>query len=836
MSDDDEMMRFEITDHDIDNEFNYGLRRPRISKNKATYGIWAEDSDNEDDPDARPSFGGKNASKGDYTAPIGFVSGGFKKTAKEEETEKAKKGNEEKQPDSEEEDTFSGNLRPKSKKKARPELVGGQIAGLRKPGYSQPVTLGKGFGDWEKHTKGIGAKLLLKMGYEAGKGLGKEGQGRTTIIEAALRKGRGAVGAYGKESNRPSKTRIKGSDDEVEDEVEFQEKLHQWKKGNTSQKKVKYVYKTTDQILEDGKWRQVSEGGSEAGSKVKIIDMTGKESRVLSSYHAIGAQKIRPDEEEGLEESSKESAAKVNYDLPELRHNIDLLLDQCEEELIANDRSLKHHKSRMEMLRTEEEKLAVLCQREKEEIATLRDMLQAIEKLETLHARGDLDLDSAREMLEKLESKFPKEYRGLEMPYIAMTIVVPQIKAQLKSWDCLANPHLYVDEFLPWRQVLTLGIGLDHRQTEPMDPYHAFLWEAWMPTVRQAITAWNPKEPDLVIQFLDVWKHLIPKWMQKNICEHILLPKLQSAVELWDPRSDMIPIDSWIIPWLPILDDQLDIVYPTIRNKLASALTAWHPSDRSAKEVLKPWRQIFSGASMHSFILKNILPKLEQTMASELVINPVQQNLDPWHWVMDWLDFLPQAATINLLERHFFPKWLQVLASWLNQNPNYNEVTNWYKGWKSVIAKDLLAAPQVQHQLQQALDMMTRVVNMSSGHPMARQPGATEAMMYLKSTERQFAPEKDMKLGASSQASSVGSAVKMAAQMSSAPGSYKELISRRCEEKGILFRPVPGKYQEGKQVYQCGNLLMYIDRNAIFVQNKDMWIPTSLNTLLDSAE
>ena len=40
---------------------------------------------------------------------------------------------------------------------------GGQIAGLRTAGYQPPVSLGKGFGDWEKHTRGIGAKLLLQV-------------------------------------------------------------------------------------------------------------------------------------------------------------------------------------------------------------------------------------------------------------------------------------------------------------------------------------------------------------------------------------------------------------------------------------------------------------------------------------------------------------------------------------------------------------------------------------------------------------------------------------------------------------------------------------------------
>ncbi|XP_069898416.1 zinc finger CCCH-type with G patch domain-containing protein-like [Dipodomys merriami] len=49
-----------------------------------------------------------------------------------------------------------------------------------------PGTCSSAFAGWEVHTRGIGSKLLAKMGYELGKGLGRRAEGRVEPIHAVV--------------------------------------------------------------------------------------------------------------------------------------------------------------------------------------------------------------------------------------------------------------------------------------------------------------------------------------------------------------------------------------------------------------------------------------------------------------------------------------------------------------------------------------------------------------------------------------------------------------------------------------------------------------------------
>jgi hypothetical protein len=86
------------------------------------------------------------------------------------------------------------------------------MSGVSGEGYSSnsPCSHQDGFGAFEKHTKGVGLKLLTKMHYEEGKGLGCKGEGIVNPIEVVERPqylglGYGEVG-LGASSKMGSKT------------------------------------------------------------------------------------------------------------------------------------------------------------------------------------------------------------------------------------------------------------------------------------------------------------------------------------------------------------------------------------------------------------------------------------------------------------------------------------------------------------------------------------------------------------------------------------------------------------------------------------------------------
>lgn len=75
-----------------------------------------------------------------------------------------------------------------------------------------------------------------------------------------------------------------------------------------------------------------------------------------------------------------------------------------------------------------------------------------------------------------------------------------------------------------------------------------------------------------------------------------------------------------------------------------------------------------------------------------------------------WSDLLPLPTLVDLLDQYFFPKWLKTLTMWINMNPNHEQISNWYTGWKSLMPPVIVEHPTIKNRFHSALDIMSRVV------------------------------------------------------------------------------------------------------------------------------
>jgi tuftelin-interacting protein 11 len=714
-----------------------------------------------------------------------------------------------KKEESDEETTHRGigfsqkqNSSDSSEEEVKPAFVAPQqTAGMRQ---FKGALSNKGLGNWEQHTKGIGAKLLLQMGYQPGKGLGKELQGIAAPVEAHLRKGRGAIGAYGPEK----KTKVgelrgakKDDNDKNDESKKVDENRRQWtKKGH----KKRYFYKSVEDVIEKGKKPDFLMYDNSKLSKVTVIDMTGPEKRVLSGYHALNQMKIADDDEVPV---MRKTTDLKHFQLPELMHNLNLIVDMCEQDIIANDKRRRTAEDRQRIIRNEQEQLEKIVQLEKQYIETLEDVEELVRRL--VDTESPPTLEEAEKIFIELKVNFPNEFKEFCLGDLASGVIAPLISFSMKDWKPLNEPTKHVIVIKKWAELLDYSKSTS---TTLFDPFPALVWSSVIPYFRKASNEWNPKNHAQMAALLDSWSALLPEWMLDNVLEQIVLSRLTQAVNEWDPLTDIVPIHTWILPWTKILGSKLEeSVYKTICDKLSRAFRAWHPQDRSALAMIKPWKNVFREENLQMFLHKNVVPKLEFRM-NEIVLNPLQQDLEIFNQVWEWSEILSPLVMASIMDKYFFPKWMQTLVLWLNQSPNFDEISRWYTGWKGMFNEAVLKQTNISEHFRRALDLMQRATGITLQMPDSAIPTQTPPALVTD----------------------------MPSSQSSLHLDYKEIVSLKCSERGIIFVPMPGKRENGKQVYRIGKLFCYFEKNVCCVSDNpgalQSWMPMSLNVILEKAK
>ncbi|KAG0339325.1 hypothetical protein BG004_006867 [Podila humilis] len=731
----------------------------------------------------------------------------------------------------------------------------------------QPVTPVKVSKDYGKFSSGFGVKMLEKMGWKKGYGLGVGGTGIVEPIQTKQRpvkmgigfkgfrektdqdraeeKRRGYAATSDEEEEKASKAKDKGK----KKVQELEPVADGWKKPSAreSRRGPRIEYKTAAEIQQE---IESSDQVMPAAQPQKILDMTGKTVRELTSASQISS-----------------AIARSNERFPELRHNLELMADISTTDLEQLARKQKADHIRQQVLEKEGSRVQQLATQDETSIERMLKVMSLAEKCSTIaneirqttsnttgenavEVQESYITDAFKEPFDLFAGLYFEEYQQYELDQVFVSALQDSFKRLLKDWNVIKNPTLGASLFKKWQKLLRMSrvrttqarqpmynnqdeAPLYHQQPpteDKMTAYESLLNHIWLPKVRSAINnQWNIRDCDPIIDLLEAWAPpLLPLFIQDNIVTQLIMPKLQKEVELWSPK-DALMLHTWVHPWLPIIGEARleQELFGDIRRKLASGLTAWTVLDPSALRVLEPWVPVFNPTDMELLLLKSVLPKLVEGLR-QFEINPRDQKIEILQAVMPWQRFFPGTTFASLLVNEFFPKWHQVLYLWLTHpsTTDLDQVSQWYQWWKSLFPGEVIRETAVANGFKQGLDMINQYmaglkimapadVSQANNQAMEGNGGSAKNPLGRLQTKKAYVPSV----------------------------SFKDLVQEYAGQNSLLFVMTKQMHERsGRPLYRlggnstgtAGGVLVHMTDEIAFVKAEETgtWMPIGIEDLM----
>jgi tuftelin-interacting protein 11 len=533
--------------------------------------------------------------------------------------------------------------------------MSGSGGGKKRPGAgSAPPSLdpkSSAPDDSGKHTKGIGMKLLLKMGYKPGSGLGKDETGIAEPLEVKLR------------------PRGVGLGFAAEDE--------QQKAKNEEMRAGRGAAKTNDQ--EDARMEALQQ-----------FQQRGRKAAVPLKRRARSPEP-EPEElafvvKDSVTDPSQTPAPVIDMTSPaatclkELLYNLAVLKRLASEALAANERSLKSARSQLarnsEQLQMDEAKRTEI----EAEIENRRRLRALVGKYRLQNALDTGNREFWAELGGDLNTALLTCKRSEKMATaIALSIASPLFQRACLDDEvaCLASQEL-------------------GRQNLPSSLYCHLIYSCWWPVYRArfACSIDDPEGWSEALKLFDRWLPLLPgDFVSGLLVRQILLPRLHAKLQSTNSSCDPWPY-STLFAWL----ERLKQVSLEGFEALSDDLEAWLQA-----ELQRPWTEATVALvaelneRVHRLSSEETLRAFEAVLYSrlaglvdrQLVINPAAQ--DPLLlevYLLPLVPLLPSSKAGRLLLRHVLPKLKMALLTWLAvAECDYEEVATWYLVWKDVLVQ-----------------------------------------------------------------------------------------------------------------------------------------------------
>lgn len=564
------------------------------------------------------------------------------------------------------------------------------------------------------NAKSFGARMMAKMGYVDGKGLGKEGQGRNLIIEANLRPqgvGLGAVKEKTEQERREEKRQAQMRGETVidSDEEEKRRKKNRVKKslggrgdsGSSTPQRQKTKYLTAEEL------KAAAPGLHIPDAFTPILDMTGPGGKMLTSTSGI----MTPTS--GVPDSS---------DVIEARK----LAKRAQADLAAFLEEWKRLQERNSYIDLELGEQA-------EEVDGLRSDFEKLNLFSSLISQKLFAATEWDGVISCLQESIALVSASTELTDIAVAALYPYLRDTI--WDPLQDPSKFAADMksiLPflaqtahggkalgkWDSFTDSHNGVYRKHNKATTTYETMMYKIWLPRIFTAVRSWDALEPAPMVAILEAWDDLLPAFVRAQLLDSIVR-KLEATLSEWNPKrqrqSYQLP-HSWLFPWLPYLpayhlDPRGTGLVADVKRKLRQVVDVWE-FERGVVPGLEKWQKIMGKDEWHRLVMSHVLPAMGKYMRTHFRVEPADQApyLPVLTGILGWSNLLGTAMITEVLIQGVFPMWYNKLEEWLALDQvDLEEVAAWYEWWREVVFADYSDVKRVSNELDKGLRVMNHM-------------------------------------------------------------------------------------------------------------------------------
>ncbi|KAK5635925.1 hypothetical protein RRF57_011637 [Xylaria bambusicola] len=606
------------------------------------------------------------------------------------------------------------------------------------PTSQTPIPSAFGGGSKSK-SKSFAARMMAKMGYVEGQGLGANAQGRASIIEPTLRpQGNVGLGTVREKSQQELKeekrqARLRGEDvlDSDEERKAKRERKKRTGAGESgSGSGVSTPRRSKTKYMTVGDVRKAAPGLHIPEAFAPILDMTRPDQRLLTSRSGLltpTAGAAGTSSTEVVEQTEARKAAR----------QVQGTLAACVEEWKA----LEERKAWLDME-------VLQRQQEVEERESEFSLLQAFSLLlgDISQATRDQQWDPVISGLQKVEAEAlgPGSDHNEVLASIAVAVIHPFLATAIQGWQPLEDPNLgnFVTDISKIRKLVGIQPGAAKRgiiakwthnevddssclHVRSTTPYESMIYKLVFPKLVTTISqTWNVHDATPLLTVLEKWEPLFPAFVRSQLLEQVAR-KLEGAISSWRPKNERsTPPHLWIFPWLQYLppyhlEPKGTGVVSEIRRKFRQTIDSWQ-FDKGVVPGLKNWQDVLRPSRAHDqwkpLVMHHILPSMGRYIRTNFRVNPGDQEpyLKMLQGIMKWTDIISSSLVGEVVVQEVFPMWHDVLHQWLTSDEvNYEEVGAWFEWWQNDVLPPAIASlDNIKAELQRGAVMIEKALEL----------------------------------------------------------------------------------------------------------------------------